>query len=605
VKLCLLILALAGTPQQENERSSQPSFAGKGNGALLVIDVPDKVPLEFYVVEFTSATGAYTVTRSGEKANPPTGEVGKVYTETSRGVSFRIDPGDVDFAVGDRFSFVTFSNVEELDDLFDQWVNQYVKWIISREERQRFNQLQIPAEKLGFMESFWTRRDPDPSTPENETRKEHQRRFAYAVQHFGAGIPGWATDRGKIYILLGAPNAIQRNPAGRTAFERPSEVWTYNNVANPKLPASMDIGFVDFTATGRFEIVDASNLDILAPLRTNLGYAMSELEAIGLMRSGGTLMDQTTGFRYPIMPTQMATDQFDFQRELLEVAKVPELTRPSLTEVTETRADFPSLPLSVEATFFRADDLTALVPVTVAIPYARLTPHPVEGDFLYQADILIQIKSESGEELPPIQDRLEVNATLSELEEYRGSELLYETSLMLSPGGYVVDVLFRDNPSGALGRTSSSIEVPVLSDPGLGLSSLLLVKSAVETAPPPPEAPRPPFQFGNLRLLPNLSKRFPSGSKLVAYIQAHGFQTVVESQRANLRLEWFILKDGRLYSKVPASHHQPSGRTQIALRSDISLDGFPPGNYALRARITDEINEQIVERQAAFSVERR
>ena len=63
---------------------------------------------------------------------------------------------------------------------------------------------------------------------------------------------------------------------------------------------------------------------MLAPLRTNLGYAMNELEAIGLLRSGGTLMDPTTGARTLIDPTRLVTGRFDLEQDLQEIAKVPD-----------------------------------------------------------------------------------------------------------------------------------------------------------------------------------------------------------------------------------------------------------------------------------------
>ena len=372
----LLAFALVTAWLEVTERATQPVFRGLGDGTLTIMNVPENVPLEFYTVQCVSTDSdpaSFSVKRSGEDAVPLTAIVGDLYQEVEPGVSFRIDRGEEDFAVGDTFSFVTYPDMEELDKLFDRWVKRYVKWIISREEKDRFEELTATEDKLGFMESFWKRRDMSPETPENEARKEHQRRFAHATQHYGAGTPGWATDMGKIYILLGPPSSINRNPAGRTAFERPSEVWTYNNAPSPRLPASFDIGFVDFTATGRYEIVNASNLDVLAPLRTNIGWAMSELDAIGLMRSGGSLMEPNTGLRTEIRPDQMVMDQFDFQRNLLEVAKVPELNLPSLREVTEARADFPSVPLTTTAAFFPSEGGSAWVPITVSMPYAR--PH--------------------------------------------------------------------------------------------------------------------------------------------------------------------------------------------------------------------------------------
>jgi GWxTD domain-containing protein len=468
-----------------------------------------------------------------------------------------------------------------------------VKWIISREERERFETLIDPAEKLAFVESFWRRRDPTAGELPNEAREEHRRRFAYAVENFGAGTPGWATDRGKIYILLGPPHAIDRNPAGRTAFERPSEVWTYNNAQNPKLPASMDIAFVDFTATGRFEIVSSSNLDLLAPLRTNLGYAMSELEAIGLLRSGGTLMDPTTGMRTGIDPTRLVTGRFDLEQDLQEIAKVPQLTLTSLRAVTDASARFPTVPVLAEAMVFQEGE-AAIVPFTLSIPYARLTPEPVDAGYRYQVDLVVQFESEGEEKA--LEDRLEVAVPADKLEEYRTSELLYDASIRLPPGEYELSATVRDNPSGAVGQAVARVSVPTPETGKLSLSSLLLASAAIE-APVSEGTERAPFQFGDIRLIPNLAKTFPSGRSLTAYLEAYGL-----AGDASLRVEFFLLKGGRLFSKVAPSHHRPGGGGEVSVRSEISLRNFPPGDYLLRARITDEATRASAERESPFRV---
>lgn len=605
--VALVVWAAQSTPP----RATQPTFQGEGDGTLTVVSVPENVPLEFYTIRCESAdppAPTFSVTRSGEAASPSTLTVGETYRESDRGVSLQITDGQTGFAVGDTFSFVTYPNVEELNDLFDRWANQYVKWIISREEKSRFEALPSPSDKLRFMESFWRRRDVHPETPENEAREAHQRRFAYATQHFGAGIPGWATDRGKIYILLGPPSAITRAPAGRNAFERPSEVWTYNNAPNPRLPASFDIGFVDFSATGRYEITSAENLDLLAPLRTNLGWAHSELDALGFLRDGGSFMDPISGARTELQPDQMVMDQFDFQRNLREVERVPELNLPSLRESTEVRADFPSMPLATEAAYFPTDAGSAWVPITVSIPYARLTPHPTQDGtgYAYHVDLLVRVAPESPdpevEELAPIEETLEIRIDESELEDYRASRLMYEAHVTLPPGRYRIDSVIRDNPSGTLGRTETSLEVPSLTGPGLKLSSLLLASGAIEATPPPPGGPRPPFQFGNVRLIPSNLGEFSSQSTLTAYVQALGYQLDGQDGRARLRVDFFILKDGRLFSKVAPSYHRPTNRGSVAVMSEVSLSQLPPGDYTLRARVTDEISTEVAEANADFRV---
>lgn len=582
------------------ERATAPSFRGTGDGKLVVLEVPENVSLEFFIVQCARAGeggAVFEVFRTGGPASPGEARAGEVYRDEKSRVSFRIENGSTPFAPGDTFSFVTFEDVFRIDELLDRWLEQYVKWIIAREERQRFESLTDPVDKLGFIESFWRRRDPTPESPPNEAREEHARRFTYATQNFGAGTPGWATDRGKIYILLGPPNTIERNPAGRTAFERPSEVWTYNNARNPRLPASMDIAFVDFTATGRFEIVSSSNLDVVAPLRTNLGYAMSELEAIGLMRSGGTLMDQTTGLRTEINPTGLATGRFDLERDLLEIAKVPQLSLPDLRAVTEASARFPTIPVLAEASVFQAGGEAAVVPVTLSIPYARLTPEPVSDGYRYQVDLVVQFRVNGVDKA--LEDRIEVLVSKDAIEEYRKSALLYNASILLPPGEYELVATVRDNSSGAVGQVSSKVTVPPLETGKLALSSLLLATAAVD-APVSDEVEKAPFQFGNVRLVPNLSKIFVSGRALTAYLEAYGL-----TGEARLKVDFFLLKDGRLFSKVAPSHHRPGGGGEVALRSEISLRNFPPGEYVLRARITDETTGEVAERESPFTVRAR
>ena len=89
-----------------------------------------------------------------------------------------------------------------------------VAYIITDAERSAFKSLQSDPEREHFIEQFWLRRDPTPGTPENEFKEEHYRRIAYANDHFAAAIPGWKTDRGRIYITYGPPDEKETHPSG-------------------------------------------------------------------------------------------------------------------------------------------------------------------------------------------------------------------------------------------------------------------------------------------------------------------------------------------------------------------------------------------------------
>src|SRR5215472_7454663 len=93
--------------------------------------------------------------------------------------------------------------LKELDTPYKQWLNEDVVYIISPEERQAFLQLETNEEREQFIEQFWLRRSSNPDLPENDFKEEHYRRIAYANEHYASGIPGWKTDRGRIYIIWG------------------------------------------------------------------------------------------------------------------------------------------------------------------------------------------------------------------------------------------------------------------------------------------------------------------------------------------------------------------------------------------------------------------
>src|SRR5687768_16682659 len=103
---------------------------------------------------------------------------------------------------------------KETKEVYKKWINNDVAYIITKEEKRAFNSLKTDEERENFIEQFWRRRDPNPDTEENEYREEYYERIAYANENFSSGIPGWKTDRGKIYIAWGKPDGVESHPSG-------------------------------------------------------------------------------------------------------------------------------------------------------------------------------------------------------------------------------------------------------------------------------------------------------------------------------------------------------------------------------------------------------
>lgn len=160
-----------------------------------------------------------------------------------------------------------------------------VRYIITSEERKTF--LELPdSEKPQFIEDFWKRRDPDPTTEENEFKMEYFNRIEHATEAFiGEGLPGWLTDRGRIYILFGPPTDRITQPMGADAYSRCQEIWYYGN---------FPVVFIDQTCTGNYKLVTYE----LSELRDlNLLY-MHELNMAQADAQKGSLIEEKKLFDF-------------------------------------------------------------------------------------------------------------------------------------------------------------------------------------------------------------------------------------------------------------------------------------------------------------------
>lgn len=136
---------------------------------------------------------------------------------------------------------------------WQKWLNEDAFYIIRDEERIAFISLRTDEERKRFIEQFWLRRDPTPGTPENEYKDEHYRRIAFANAHFRSGIPGWKTDRGRVYIEFGPPDEIESHPSGEKETH-PFEQWLYHHVEG--LGDHILVEFVDTKGTGDYRLTE-------------------------------------------------------------------------------------------------------------------------------------------------------------------------------------------------------------------------------------------------------------------------------------------------------------------------------------------------------------
>ena len=132
---------------------------------------------------------------------------------------------------------------KDLPPQYRKWLEEEVVYIITPKERGVFLQLDTDRDREIFITAFWRQRDPTPGTDKNEFREEHYRRIAYANNWFGRDSPGpgWRTDMGRIYIVLGEPKTIDRFENLTQVY--PTIIWFYSGLDSPRLPSNFNVVF--------------------------------------------------------------------------------------------------------------------------------------------------------------------------------------------------------------------------------------------------------------------------------------------------------------------------------------------------------------------------
>jgi GWxTD domain-containing protein len=140
---------------------------------------------------------------------------------------------------------------DHLSPKYKRWLDE-VHYIITKNEREVFLKLQTDRERDILIEAFWKHRDPTNGTADNEFKDEHYRRLQHVEKTYGRSKTraGWETDRGKVYIILGPPLAIQRFTSYTKIY--PTEVWHYQQAPRAGLPPAFNIIFFDRNNTGEY-----------------------------------------------------------------------------------------------------------------------------------------------------------------------------------------------------------------------------------------------------------------------------------------------------------------------------------------------------------------
>jgi len=135
---------------------------------------------------------------------------------------------------------------KEIDEEFES-----TRYISDNEERKIYKKLKNKEGKQQFMINFWKKRDQQPETKKNEFRDLYLSRVSYANEHFTGFKKGWKTDRGRVLLIYGEPDEIERAPF--SSENKPFEIWKYFAIQG-----GVEFYFVDKRGFGTMELVHST-----------------------------------------------------------------------------------------------------------------------------------------------------------------------------------------------------------------------------------------------------------------------------------------------------------------------------------------------------------
>jgi GWxTD domain-containing protein len=501
--------------------------------------------------------------------------------------------------------------LKELDSAYRQWLTEDVTYIISPEERNAFLQLDTNEEREQFIEQFWLRRSSNPDLPDNDFKEEHYRRIAYANEHYASGIPGWKTDRGRMYIMWGPPDEIESHPTGGT-YDRPMEegggstttypweTWRWRYLEG--IGENVILEFVDPSGSGEYHMtMDPGEKDALLHVP---GAGLSLMEQMGMStkadrfsRSDGTTMPQS------LSGTPASMDEFNRLDLYAKVNKPPEVKFKDLEAVVTSRIVRDQVHFSWRTDYLKVTNDTVLVPVTVQVPNSQLSFQAKDGIHSAMMNIFGRVTTLTGRVVQTFEESVSRDFPDSLLQQSLKLQSIYQKAVPLRPGLYRLDLVIKDVQSGNVGVVNTRLAVPRFEDEKLETSSLILADGNKLEHVPSKQIGTGQFVLGSTKVVPRLEGDFTTSEKLGIYMQIYNLKPDDQTHKSNATFQYTVKKGGEkvMEFKETSADLKQTG-DQVTIERLLPLATLAPGKYTLEINATDTLSKQTISRTAEFSV---
>jgi GWxTD domain-containing protein len=499
--------------------------------------------------------------------------------------------------------------LKELDSQYRQWLNEDVIYIISPEERNAFLQLDTNEEREQFIEQFWLRRSSNPDLPDNDFKEEHYRRIAYANEHYASGIPGWKTDRGRMYIMWGPADEIDSHPSGGT-YDRPMEegggstttypweTWRWRYLEG--IGENIILEFVDPSGSGEYHLtMDPSEKDALLHVP---GAGLSLLESMGMAsktdrftRSDGTNLPTAMG------GTPASMDEFNRLELYAKVQKAPPVKFKDLEAIVTARIVRDQLKFTWRTDFMKVTNDTVLVPITIQVSNGQLNFQAKDGIHSATMNVFGRVSTLTGRVVQTFEDPVSKDFPDSLFQQSLKLQSIYQKAVPLRPGLYRLDIVIKDVQSGNVGVINTRLAVPRYADEKLDASTLILADQLEHV--PAKQIGTGQFVLGSTKVRPRLDSDFTTSDRMGIYLQVYNLKPDDKTHKSSATFQFTVKKGSEqvLQFKETSEEMKQTG-DQVTIERWLPLASLTPGKYTIEINATDGISNQSISKTADFTV---
>jgi GWxTD domain-containing protein len=471
------------------------------------------------------------------------------------------------------------------------WYQGPVRYIITKQEVKAYKALDNEIDRASFIDWFWQRRDIIPSTPDNEFRDRFEQRVYEATRKFNFTTkPGWKTDMGKVYILVGPPDEI--NSDIMASSHRGIITWVYRQPPFPDLPRNTVMAFAR-DASGEFVLSTNPTLD--SDVARGLQFRHNKITIDDRVLVAGrdpVLLDQGVPFSQSPLETMIIFGRMQ---------QLPPEEEKLFRSFVTSHEFYGAIPVDSRVDFYKAEGGATFTTITIGFKSSAVQYKMVKGKDVPDVSVFGKLvnKDKPDEEYTLGRDGI-FSDSLENAAAGPNDLLIFQAAGGYPPGQYRLVLGVQDRVSKKLAAYRKDIIIPDLGSQALALSTVTLAATMDPTDYTPSEAK--PFFLGRFRIVPQPDNTFNQQDDLNVYFQVYNPAREAGTKQPRLRVSYtFATRDAQGEFQSLGTYQVKESRVQVQGYA-VPLSKWPPGEYQLTVTVNDLISGGSVSSQAGFVI---